>query len=123
MATKKENLIEVCRSFSQKVSKPGNKYENVYFFCSAKREVALEEFKEASAMLSELVKKEVEGSVESYLAEKTAGSVIEVTDTPLPHSLTQEQAKYIDQEGERIRAEGISEQEKRKLEEANEQTK
>lgn len=115
MAKKKENLIEVCRSFSQKVQNPKSRYENVDFFASAKREVSLEEFEETSMELSSLVKKEVDRAVAEY----REGFDREVTYEPLPQKPpTEEEAMRLDEEVERIRAEGISEQEKAKLKEA-----
>jgi hypothetical protein len=110
----KETLIEVCRSFSQKVGNPKKQYENVDFFCSAKREIPLKEAEKTSKELSELVKGEVEGSVKAYKdafdREVTYESISAKPATP-------EEEEQLDREAERIKAEGISEQEKLNLDE------
>jgi len=69
MPTKKEK-IEVCRSYSQKVSNPKNKYENSDFFCSAKAEVLQEEFKEVSEDLYMRCRAEVIKSITMFEEER-----------------------------------------------------
>jgi len=112
MAIKKENLIEICRSCSEKVSKPNNRYENVDFFCSVKREVPLEEFEQTSKDLSAKAIQEVARSVAEY----KAGFDREVTYEPV--SATPEEAEALQRKIEEVRAQGISNEEKAKLQEA-----
>jgi len=64
---KKKNLVEICRSFSYKLSLP--KYESRDFFCSQKSEVSEDKAEETSEKLYEFVKNEVIKSVNRYLAE------------------------------------------------------
>ena len=65
MATKKENLIEVCRSYSYKMAIP-NSYENRDFFCSRKEECFEDKATETSERLFEFCKDEVMKNVYSY---------------------------------------------------------
>ena len=64
MTEKKEKLIEIARSYSQKKSLPN--YENMDFFASAKMEVPESEAEETSEKLFEFCKKEVAKSLEEY---------------------------------------------------------
>jgi len=112
MATKKENLIEVCRSFSQKVGHPKNRFENSDFFASAKREVPLEEFEKTSKELADLTRKEVEASVTAYKNEFDR----EVTYEPITPA-TPEEAEAVQRKIEEVQAELISNEEKEKLRE------
>jgi len=111
MATNKET-IEVCRSFSQKVGHPKNRFENSDFFASAKREVPLEEFEKTSRELAELTRKEVEASVTAYKNEFDR----EVTYEPV--LATPEEAEAVQRKIEAVQAELINNEDKAKLQEA-----
>ena len=71
----KEQLIEVCRSFSYKMSLPH--YENVDFFCSQKSEVPESEAEKKSEILYEFCKSEVIKSVNKYKEENLIVKSIE----------------------------------------------
>jgi len=62
----KQELIEIARSFSQKVSNPNNRFENMDFFCSAKKEIPVEGSIEISEQLFAFCQDEVEKSVRNY---------------------------------------------------------
>jgi ATP-dependent exoDNAse (exonuclease V) alpha subunit len=67
LTNKKQNLVEVARSFSRKLNL-GN-YQTADFFCSQKAEVLESEVVETSEALYKFCKEEVEKSVWDYLAE------------------------------------------------------
>ena len=113
MAIKKENLIEICRSCSEKVSKPNNRYENVDFFCSVKREVPLEEFEQTSKDLSAKAIQEVARSVAEY----KAGFDREVTYEPITPA-TPEEEEAVQRKIEEVQAKLITNEDKAKLQEA-----
>ena len=69
MKNKKEKIIEVCRSFSYKMSLPN--YENRDFFASFKQEATESEAVEVSEKLLKLAQDEVEKSVNNYKLENT----------------------------------------------------
>ena len=77
---KKEATIEICRSFSQKVSNPQNRYENMDFFASAKAEVGEADKEKVSEELYAFVKDEVSKSVYAYKLENIP--VASPTETP-----------------------------------------
>ena len=64
----KEQLVEVCRSFSYKMNIPGA-YESRDFFCSQKTEVPLEEAEKVSEALYQFCKKQVINSVNKFKQE------------------------------------------------------
>ena len=113
---KKQELIEIARSFSQKVSNPTNRYENVDFFCSAKKEVPVEGSIEVSEQLFAFCQDEVEKSVRNYQVEHLPISVPAQTNEPTkwekPEKLQADQDKADELEEEKIR-----EEEKQKVEE------
>ncbi len=66
MTTKTQKIVEIARSFSQKVSNPKNQYENCDFFASFKAEVPEDEAIKKSEELFKLARKEVEKSIKKY---------------------------------------------------------
>lgn len=67
MATKKQKLVEIARSFSWKINL-GN-YEMADIFCSQKSEVSEKDAVKVSEMLYEFCKNEVIKSANKYLKE------------------------------------------------------
>jgi len=96
---KREQLIEVCRSFSYKLN--AGHYETRDFFCSQKAEVSEEEAEKTSEKLYEFCKSEVIKSVNSYLEEmrlkKLEGGTEKAPDYK-PKEITEEQVKKIDED-------------------------
>lgn len=66
---KKEKTIQICRSFSQKVANPSNRFENTDFFASATAEVGEKDKEKISEVLYIFVQDEVAKSVYAYKLE------------------------------------------------------
>ena len=66
MANKEPKLIEIARSFSRKISNPNNKYENMDYFCSAKKEIPESQAEKVSEELFKFCEEEVMKSVGEY---------------------------------------------------------
>ena len=66
MANREIKLIEIARSFSRKISNPNNKYENMDYFCSAKKEIPESQAEEVSEELFKFCEGEVMKSVGEY---------------------------------------------------------
>lgn len=85
-----KKLIEICRSFSWKLSLPN--YENRDFFASAKSEVSENKAKEISEKLSLFCKTAVIRDVNAFLAEINKG--LQVADLKKKPELWAELKKY-----------------------------
>ena len=93
---KKEKTIEICRSFSQKVSNPKNRYENMDFFASVKAEVKEADKEKVSEALDIFVQDEVTKSVCAYQLENIPETPTKLTATDFAQARTEaptEQAK------------------------------
>lgn len=88
--TKNKKLIEICRSFSWKMSLPN--YENRDFFASAKSEVEEKNAKKISEKLYKFVKSEVIKSVNSFLSE--INRELQISDLKKKPELWAELKKY-----------------------------
>ena len=108
--------IEICRSFSQKVSNPKNRYENSDFFSSAKMETAEKDIKKVSAKLDKFVQEEVLKSVAKWQEENGVEKKEELKYEPI--RTTPEDREALQQEQDRIIAEGETDEEKAKRQEA-----
>ena len=111
MKPKKEKTIEICRSFSQKVSNPKNRYENMDFFASAKAEVGEADKEKVSEELYAFVQDEVTKSVRAYELENIPA--------PVPMKLTAKEEAEARRKGEEailgdLEEEAIKEEEKEK---------
>ena len=107
----KNKTIEVCRSYSQKVSNPKNRYENSDFFCSAKMEMAEKDIKKVSKKLDKFVQEEVLKSVAKWQEENT----LEAPKEELKYEpIKPEDREALQKEEDRIIAEGETDEEKRK---------
>jgi len=115
----KEILIEVCRSYSQKVSHPKNRYENSDFFCSAKIEVPEKQIKKASEKLDKFVQDEVLTSVRNWQLENMPEPKEELQYEPIKP--TAEEREMLQKEADRIIAEGETDKEKQRRWEAEQQ--
>lgn len=109
--------VELCRSFSQKVQDPKNRYVNSDYFCSAKMEVAEKDVKKTSEKLDNLVQEEVRKSIEKRQLENGVEKKEEITYEPV-RIPTKEEAEALQKEQDRIIAEGETETEKEKRWEA-----
>ena len=108
-------LIEIARSYSRKKN-IGN-YETIDYFCSAKEEVPKSKAEKTSEELFQFCRGEVEKSVAEYQKENAPAE-----SKPFRGRFpTKAEAEAVDREAERIIAEGVSDEEKNRLREAEEE--
>jgi len=121
MPKQKEQLIEIVRSYSQKVqpTPPQNKFEMRDFFCSAKIEVPEKQIKKASEKLDKFVQDEVLTSVRNWQLENMPEPKEELQYEPIKP--TAEEREMLQKEADRIIAEGETDEEKQRRWEAEQQ--